>query len=58
MAGKEPGEIVEIKEGEVVVALKGGALEIGKVRDAAGAKMEAGEYARNADLQVGMKFSP
>jgi methionyl-tRNA formyltransferase len=56
MAGKEPGEIVEIKEGEVVVALDGGALGIGKVRDAAGAKMAAGEYARNAELQVGMKF--
>ena len=55
-AGKEPGEIVEIKEGEVVVALNGGALGIGKVRDAAGAKMDAAEYARNSDLQVGMKF--
>ena len=56
MAGKDPGEIVAIKEGEVVVALKGGALGIGKVRDAAGAKMDAAEYARNKDLQVGMKF--
>jgi methionyl-tRNA formyltransferase len=56
MAGKEPGEIVEIKEGEVVVALDGGALGIGKVRDAAGAKMEAGEYAQGAGLKVGMKF--
>ncbi len=46
MAGKEPGEIVEIKEGEVVVALNGGALGIGKVRDAAGAKMGAAEFAK------------
>jgi methionyl-tRNA formyltransferase len=56
MAGKEPGEIVEIKEGEVVVALDGGALGIGKVRDVAGAKMGAGEYAQGAGLKVGMKF--
>ncbi len=54
--GNEPGEIVEIKEGEVVVALDGGALEIRKVRDEAGAKMGAAEFAKNAGLQVGMKF--
>ena len=53
---KSPGEILDIHEGEVVVALDGGALGIGKVRDAAGAKMDADEFARNADLQVGMKF--
>ena len=56
MGGNEPGEIVEIKEGEVVVALSDGALGIGKVRDAAGAKMGAGEFAKSADLEVGMKF--
>jgi len=53
---KVPGEIVAIKPGQVVVALSGGALGIGMVRDAAGAKMEADEFARNADLKVGMKF--
>ena len=57
LSDKMPGEIVDIKEGEVVVALDGGALGIGKVRDAAGAKMDAGEYARNEGLQIGMKFS-
>ena len=56
LADKVSGEIVAIKEGEVVVALNGGALGIGKVRDAAGAKMDADEFARNTDLQVGMKF--
>jgi methionyl-tRNA formyltransferase len=56
LQGKAPGEIADITEGEIVVALKGGALGIGKVRDATGAKMDASEYARNADLQVGMKF--
>ena len=56
MAGKEPGEIVEIKEGRVVVALKGGALGIAKVKDAAGAKMDAAEFAKSVDLKAGMKF--
>jgi methionyl-tRNA formyltransferase len=56
MGDKVPGEIVDIHEGEIVVALDGGALGIGKVRDAAGAKMDADEFARNVDLQVGMKF--
>ena len=56
LADKVFGEIVAINEGEVVVALNGGALGIGKVRDAAGAKMDADEFARSADLKVGMKF--
>ena len=56
MAGKEPGEIVDIKEGVMVVALKGGALGIGKVRDEAGAKMAASEFAKSTDLKVGMRF--
>jgi len=54
--GKAPGEVVDITEGEIVAALNGGALGIGKVRDATGAKLGADEFARNADLQVGMKF--
>ena len=53
---KAPGEILDIHEGEIVVALNGGALGIGKVRDVAGAKMDADEFAKSADLQVGMKF--
>jgi methionyl-tRNA formyltransferase len=57
MTGTDPGEIVEIKEGEVVVALNGGALAIGKVRDQAGSKMGAGEFAKNAGLEPGMKFA-
>ena len=55
-AGREPGAIVEIKESEVVISLNGGALLIGKVRDEAGAKMGAAEFAKNAGLEVGMKF--
>jgi len=53
---KVPGEIVDIDAGAIVVALDGGSLGIGKIRDAAGAKMDAADFARNADLQVGMKL--
>ena len=53
---KAPGEILDIHEGEIVVALNGGSLGIGKVRDAAGVKMDADEFAGSADLKVGMKF--
>ncbi len=53
---KAPGEIMGINEREIVVALNGGALGIGKVRNAAGAKMDAAEFAGSTDLKVGMKF--
>jgi len=56
LSDKMPGEIVDINSGAIVVALDGGSLGIGKVRDAAGAKLDAAEYARNEDLQIGMKF--
>jgi methionyl-tRNA formyltransferase len=54
VSDKTPGEVVEINAGKVVVALNGGLLAIGKIRDAAGAKMDAGEFARNVGLQAGM----
>ena len=53
---KVPGELVEISESEVIVALQDGLVAIGKIRDAAGAKTSAGEFARNNGLQAGMKF--
>ena len=56
VSDKDPGEIVEIKESTVVISLNGGSLKIGKVRDETGAKMGAGEFAKNAGLDVGMKF--
>ncbi len=55
---KNPGEVLEISESEVIVALQGGLVAIGKIRDAAGAKTSAGEFARNNGLQAGMKFEP
>jgi methionyl-tRNA formyltransferase len=53
---QEPGEILDIGEGEIVVALNGGALGIGKLRDSNGQKMDADEFAKKMDLQLGMRF--
>jgi len=52
----EPGQIIGIGSGEVVVALKGGALKIGKLKPENGAKMDAAAFADEADLKVGMRF--
>jgi len=54
--GETPGEIVAVNEDEIVVACNDGTLGIGKIRDAAGAKMGAGEFARDAGLEAGMRF--
>jgi methionyl-tRNA formyltransferase len=51
-----PGQILDINEGEIIVALNGGALGIGKVKDAAGAKIDANEFAAKVDLKSGMIF--
>jgi methionyl-tRNA formyltransferase len=53
---QRPGEILEIGGGEIVVALNGGALGIGKVRDSSGQKMGADEFAKNMDLKAGIIF--
>ena len=42
--------------GEVIVALNGGALKVGKMKGEKGAKITAEEFAREADLKVGMRF--
>lgn len=52
----EPGQIVGIGSGEVVVALNGGALKIGRLKPEKGAKMDAGDFAKQMDLKVGMRF--
>ena len=53
---QRPGEILDIREGQVIVALNGGALGIGKVRDPEGQKIGAAEFAVKVGLKVGMKF--
>ena len=59
LAGAEeisPGQVISIGAGEVVVALNGGALKVGKIKGEKGAKIAADEFAGEADLKVGMRF--
>ena len=51
-----PGQVISIGPGEVVVALNGGALKVGKIKGEKGAKIAADEFAREADLKVGMRL--
>jgi methionyl-tRNA formyltransferase len=51
-----PGQVIGIDAGEVVVALNGGALKIGKIKTEKGAKLVADEFAKEIDLKVGMRF--
>jgi methionyl-tRNA formyltransferase len=50
------GQVISIGAGEVVVALKGGALKVGKMKGEKGTKINADEFAKEADLKVGMRF--
>jgi len=51
-----PGQVIGIAAGELTVALNGGALKIGKMKAEKGAKLDADEFAKAADLKVGMQF--
>jgi methionyl-tRNA formyltransferase len=51
-----PGQVIRIGAGGVVVALDGAALKVGKMKSETGAKINADEFARKADLKVGMRF--
>ncbi len=53
---QRPGEILDIRDGQVIVALNGGALGIGKVRNPEGQKIGAAEFAAKVRLKVGMRF--
>jgi methionyl-tRNA formyltransferase len=53
---KVSGEILEIRAGNVLVALNGGTLRIAKMRGEKGGKMVADELAKEMGLQVGMRF--
>jgi methionyl-tRNA formyltransferase len=51
-----PGQIISIKEGEVLVALNGGVLKVGKMKGEKGAKISADEFAEAAHLKQGMRL--
>ena len=55
-AGTSPGRVISIRDGEVVVALKGGTLKIGKMKGEQTAKLAADEFAQEFNLKVGMLF--
>lgn len=55
-AETSPGQVISIGSGEVVVALNGGTLKIGKMKGEKGAKLAADEFAKEMDLKVGMRF--
>ena len=51
-----PGQIIDINEEEIVIALQGGTLKVGRIKGDKGQKLNAGEFAREMDLKVGMRF--
>ena len=55
---ERPGQIITISKGKILIALNGGALRVGKIKGERGDKVEAYEFAEQANLQVGMSFAP
>ena len=51
-----PGQVIDVNEEEIVIALRGGALKVGRIKADKGQKLNAGEFAREMDLKVGMRF--
>ena len=53
---KQPGEIVSIEERSIQVAVKGGVIQIGKLRVDKGEKIGPVEFAKSVDLKIGDRF--
>ena len=53
---KQPGEIVSIEEGNLQIAVKGGLINVGKLRVDKGEKIGPGEFAQLVDLKIGDRF--
>lgn len=53
---KQPGEIVSIEEGYVQISMKGGSIQIGKLRADKGEKMVPAEFAKSIGVKVGDRF--
>jgi methionyl-tRNA formyltransferase len=53
---KQPGEIVSIEEGNVQIAVKGGIIQIGKLRVDKGEKIGPAEFAKSVGVKVGDRF--
>jgi methionyl-tRNA formyltransferase len=53
---KAPGTVLDIAQGEVLIALQGGVLNVGKMKGERGGKMKAAEFAHVANLKPGMSL--
>ena len=53
---KQPGEIVSIEEGSVQIAVKGGMIQISKLRVDKGEKIGPIEFSKSIDVKVGDRF--
>jgi methionyl-tRNA formyltransferase len=53
---KQPGEIISIEEGSVQIAVKGGIIQIGKLRVDKGEKIGPLEFAKSVALKIGDRF--
>jgi len=53
---KQPGEIVSIEEGNLQIAVKGGLINVGKLRVDKGEKIGPSEFAKSVDLKIGDRF--
>lgn len=51
-----PGTVIAVGEKTIGVAVSGGVLTVGRVRDAAGGKVPAAEFAATTGLSVGGRF--
>jgi methionyl-tRNA formyltransferase len=55
-AEKAPGKVITITKTEVMIALNGGVLKVGKMKGERGEKMNAAEFAHQVNLKAGMSF--
>lgn len=53
--GGDPGEIVAVEEGRLVIAAGDGRISVGRARPEGGAKVAAGEYAGEAGIAAGTR---
>jgi methionyl-tRNA formyltransferase len=53
---KQPGEIVSIEERALQIAVKGGLIEVAKLRVEKGEKIGPFEFARLSGMKIGNRF--
>jgi methionyl-tRNA formyltransferase len=55
-AEKAPGKVINITQTEVMIALNGGVLKVGKMKGERGEKMNAAEFVHQVNLKAGMSL--